>query len=349
MIDDEDRSRLFWRIQLASWTVYGLLAGAFMGVIYFDVREMLVINLCRTSFGLLATCALRLPYRWIRRRSLPIGVSGCGVFLLCGALAMLDGEAIRFVVRVFDLPIGDKLVHQFVFTSMPMRWMVYWLWSLLYFGLHLWLDMEKGKLREAEARAEAQENELLFLRSQINPHFLFNALNTILAETPNPQTRTLIQALADYLRFSLCQHPRRAPLGMELDALANYLAVEKARFLEKLDYRIEITEEARQALAPVACIQPLLENAMKYGRQTSPDLLKLEISGRVDGGRLHVRVWNSGRWIAPEAHTSTRTGLDNLRRRLALLFRGDATLHLAHDAPGVSAEISLPLTPLTPS
>ncbi len=349
MIDDEDRSRLFWRLQLAGWTVYGLLAGAFMGAVYFDFRETLVIDLCRTSFGFLATCALRLPYRWIRQRGFHIGVTGCSAFFLCGAIALLDGEAIWFIARIFDIQVGEKLVRQFLFTSILMRWMVYWLWSLLYCGIHLWLDMEQGRLREAEARAEAQENELRFLRAQINPHFLFNALNTILAETEHPQTRKLIQALADYLRFSLCQHARREPLSMELDALANYLAVEKARFLEKLDYRIHITEEARRALAPVASVQPLLENAMKYGRQTSPDVLELEISGRVDAGRLHVRVWNSGGWIAPEAHTSTRTGLDNLRRRLALLYPGNATLHLTHDAPGVTAELSLPLNLHPPS
>ncbi len=342
--DATNRSRLFWRLQIGGWAAYGLLASLFLGAISFDARAVWVFALCRTVFGLIATSSLRPLYRFLRRSTLPIAVSGSLVFLLCGALALVDNTVIRVVAQMAGVELEEQGVQQFLSSSILMRWMVYWLWSLLYFGFHFRLDTEEARLREVEARAEAQENELRFLRAQINPHFLFNALNTVLAETPHPQTRALVQALADYLRFSFSTHAPREPLGVELEALSHYLAVEKARFLEKLVYRIEVTDEARATLAPVASIQPLLENAIKYGRQTSPERLEVEITARVEAGRLLVRVWNSGEWVAPEAHHSTRTGLANLERRLALLYSGEATLQLSHHAPGVSAELSLPAT-----
>ncbi|HWL53329.1 MAG TPA: histidine kinase [Chthoniobacteraceae bacterium] len=345
MIDDADRSRLFWRLQLAGWTVYGLLAGAWMGAVFFGPGETVALALCRTGFGLLATGAVLRPlYRRVRRRRFPLAATGCGLFLLCGLLALLDGAAIGLAARAIVPGPEEKALYSYLFTGVLTRWMAYGIWSVLYFGVHLWLDAEQAGEREARLRAEAEASELRFLRAQVNPHFLFNALNTVLSETVHPSTRSLVQALADYLRFSLCRHAPCEPLGRELDALGHYLAVEKARFLEKLVYHIDFTEEARQAPAPVALVQPLLENAMKYGRQTSAGALELALSGRVDAGHLHVQVWNSGGWITPEGNTSLRTGLDNLRRRLALLYAGEATLSLTHDIAGVSAELSLPLT-----
>jgi len=331
-----ERSRLFWRLQFSGWAIH-ILMGITFGSMYLNLRDALLIATVRTLLGISATSALRPLYRLIRRSLMSIWLSGSSVFLLSGALALADSLFVLGIVRHLDQATIEALL-----ASTSVRWMIYWLWSLLYFGITFWLDTEGAKLRLAQAEAEVRTQELRFLQAQINPHFLFNALNTILAETDNPRTRSVIQALAEHLRFSIQRHEDEGPLGLELDALGHYLEVEKARFQERLVYTIEASADARQAKVPPATVQPLVENAIKYGRRTSPSLLTLEVSAWVTNATLHLTVYNSGRWIPPEENASTRTGLENLRRRLSLIYGDEAILRLTHDEHGVVAKLCLP-------
>src|SRR5690606_8063207 len=133
-------------------------------------------------------------------------------------------------------------------------------WSVLYFGINYWLDTQRVRLELAEAEAAAQTSELKALRAQINPHFLFNALGSILAESDNARSvRELTLALSDYLRFSLQQHREQEPLKSEIDALENYLMVEQSRFGANLEYQINASREALEAPVLRTLIQPLLE------------------------------------------------------------------------------------------
>lgn len=116
------------------------------------------------------------------------------------------------------------------------------------------------------------------LRARINPYFLFNARNAILAEAAKPQRVIAItHSLADYLRFSLAQTSGLHPLGDEVDALESYLRVEQIRFEERLEYGFSVDEAARCQVVPGALVQPLLENAVKYGPRTSQWPLRLAI------------------------------------------------------------------------
>jgi LytS/YehU family sensor histidine kinase len=155
--------------------------------------------------------------------------------------------------------------------------------------------------------------------------------------------------VSDYLRYSLSQRAHRAPLGDELAAMGNYLRVERmGRGEKKFDWAIEATVDAGTALAPTALVQPLVENAIKYGTRTSPLPLRIRVTAAVEGRELVVAVENSGRWLGPgEAGelASTGIGLANLRRRLALLCGPEAKL--AVDTPGdrVRVEVRLPYVP----
>lgn len=338
-----DRSRLFLRLQLAGWLTNGLIgAGFVVATGYLSLRDSVVVILFRTLLGVVLTYGLRVIFQRLRVRLRNVWSSGAFVFLLSGLVAMVDGVITWEAALLLNVEAGTGEASRFFIASLFMRWMTYWLWSLLYFGINFWLDTEGAKLRLARAEAAARASELRFLQAQINPHFLFNALNTIQSETEQPETRSLIQALAEYLRFALRPHKELEPLGCELDALEHYLQVEKARFQERFHYSIDASEEARQICIPLATVQPLLENAVKYGRRTSAACLVLEIGARVMEGRLHLRVANSGQWVVPGEGGSTQTGVANLRRRLALIYGGAAELHFRCEAVTVCAEVSLP-------
>ena len=215
------------------------------------------------------------------------------------------------------------------------------IWMLLYFGI-------KSIKLHAEIEREFQQSELKLLRSQVNPHFLFNALATIMAVRKDEALVSQVtQSLADYLRFSLAQESQdqfKHPLGQELTALENYLLVEKIRFQEKLETRIAVSEAAYAAQVPTALIQPLLENAIKYGQKTSPPPLCIAIEARLSAGRLLLMVENTGHWVEPHGPQSIGLGIANLRKRLHLLYGDQAELTFDRTATTVRAQVSLPVS-----
>ena len=184
----------------------------------------------------------------------------------------------------------------------------------------------------------------MLLRSQIEPHFLFNALNSILAEARDPEkVRLLTHSLAEYLRFSLQHQGALPPLCAELGALEHYLRVQKIRFEDGLEYVFEVSPEASAFQVPPGLIQPLLENALKFGQRTSPIPLRLWITAAVDdAGRLLMSVENTGTWVDPDAARSLSTGIQNLRRRLALIYGAEANFSLGSNGERVFAKVSVP-------
>lgn len=342
-------NRLFWLLQCSGWAVAGMLGMAFTYIAYSSWLDALAIIVFRTFYGLLATCALRPLYRWMRR-NLSMHVVGISAFFICALVGAID----VFLTFAFGEGIGVDMdgsgrgrfsnLENFLMASLLMRWVLFFFWSVLYFAINYWLDTQKVRMELAEAEIAAQLSELKALKAQVNPHFLFNALGSILAESENPKAvREITLALSDYLRFSLQQKRELQALGTELDALENYLRVEQARFEENLEYRISVSEEARHSLVPTALVQPLLENAIKYGQRTSTRPLRISIKAAVNNEVLTLMVSNSGHWVPPEKNYSTKTGLANLRRRLDLIYGGAATMEIWNGAGQVKLEIKLPV------
>lgn len=185
--------------------------------------------------------------------------------------------------------------------------------------------------------------ELKALLGQVNPHFLFNALGSILAVSDDTRSvRELTLALSEYLRLSLQRRGDQEPLENELSALEGYLHVEKVRFEDRLQFLVNVDDESRRTLTPYALIQPLLENAIKYGQQTSVPPLRVRVEAHVTEGTLVLQVSNSGHWFPPTQSGTTGTGLANLRRRLDLLYQGMARLDIETEGGEVRVMVRLP-------
>ena len=341
--------RLFWTLQAAGWSMVGILS-LYPLLQIFSPPAITVILTLRVGSGVLLSWGLRSIYRRLRWREWPWWRLTAGGVVLCVAVGSMDslvthGLARLTLAELMVEPGPPSGLHSFVLLmGILLRSSVYVIWSLLYFGVKLWMETAEVRLHAAQIEAAARTGELRQLRSQVNPHFLFNALNSILAEKDNPAAvEGITQELAEYLRFSLRPAGDYQALGDELDALEHYLRVEKARFEEKLVYVISATPEARSTRVPVATVQPLLENAMKYGRLTSSAPLHLRINATLDAaaGVLRITVANTGRWIEFDAARSHGIGLSNLRRRLELLFRGDAGLSQTAENGWVRVEVEL--------
>ena len=344
LFEPSGKKRLFWLLQVAGW---GALSLVVITALHSKEEILTQFALFRILFGFSVTTFLLRPLlRVLRKRHSLLPLVALPALLV---LAVLVGSADAYgSYRTFNwltrAEIGDGANELFVDLGFVLRSVLYISWTILYFSINYFIETTDSRMRLARLEIETRESELRLLRAQVNPHFLFNALNTILAVAEDPPSvAEITHALADYLRFSLRQGSTLHPLGEELDALENYLQVEKIRFEEQLEYTLTADDRARRHLVPSALVQPLLENALKYGQccHSAPVWVFILATGRDDGG-LTVTVTNSGPWCQPGQPGSTGIGLANLRRRLELLYGERATLAIETQSDQVSVRVELP-------
>jgi len=339
----EWRSRLFWRAQCCGWVAAAVLSTISVALGPFTIWHAVLLGSVRNIFGFSATTGMRYIYHFLRRRTRNVWIWALVAVPLSGLVSAVDGAAMLLAASIIGVNLVVDFLFQLVIASTFMRWVLYLLWSFLYFGINYGLDVQQEQLRAARKEAEMRTNELRLLRAQVNPHFLFNALTSIQAVAGDRErAEPLIRAFGDYLRFSLEGRRDMLPLGVELEALENYLRVEKVRFGSKLEYRINASPEARKAQAPIALVQPLLENAVKFGLKSGLWPVRIGISAVLEQGRLRVTVVNSGHWMEAGDSSSTGIGLGNLRRRLNLIYGRDAQLTVEAAGEEVRAAVAIP-------
>ncbi len=200
--------------------------------------------------------------------------------------------------------------------------------------------------QQLEAKVLAQAS-LETLRYQLNPHFLYNALNSVeaLSREEPTQIPELVHRLCECLRYAL--HPKKgglATLQQELNEVTSYLRVEHVRFGEQLVVNLEVSDATLQRVVPEFLLQPLVENAIKYGMRTSEMPLRVTIYAGCTNGRLQVEVRNTGRWSTEASDDRSHgVGLKNLRKRLDLLYADRYRLESREAAGRVSVTVEIPL------
>ena len=217
-------------------------------------------------------------------------------------------------------------------------------WSALYLVVKNWLSWQKEREKALQSLAFANKAQLEMLRYQLNPHFLFNALNSIRASVNEDgnQARRMITQLSEFLRHSLVSvEKKEISLREELEAAQNYLAIEKIRFEENLEIEYEVENQAEEFMVPYFLLNPLVENAVKHGLQVSPNPLKIKISARLEGESLILEVANTGNLNNLQNLTGTKIGLKNVRERLEKLFGEKGSFELKQDGKFVVAKIEI--------
>ncbi len=212
------------------------------------------------------------------------------------------------------------------------------------------------RYRERERAAERlaaglTEARLQALKMQLQPHFLFNTLNAVSALIPAEAkpARRMVARLGDLLRIALeHEETQEVTLREELAFLEPYLEIEQARLGERLTVVMNIDPEALGARVPHLILQPLVENAIRYGiaPRIEPGRVEISASRGADDSFLHLEVWNDGPRLDREGGTRTRkgVGLTNIRARLEQLYEGEHRFELEnHPEGGVVVRISLPL------
>ena len=214
-----------------------------------------------------------------------------------------------------------------------------------------WRRERERERREAELTVAARDAELLAIKAQFQPHFVLNALNSLLAliDADPALARTMVVRLSDLMKavFDRIDVPH-VPLDRELELVRAYLDVERIRLGPRLSVAFEIEDAARGVLVPPFVLQPLVENAVKHGVSPFARPGTVRVSARVDGGRVLVTIADSGRAptntsnAAPSAPPSTGRGLQLTRRRLDTVYGGGYSLTFDRQPAGTAVHLDLP-------
>lgn len=201
--------------------------------------------------------------------------------------------------------------------------------------------------RTAEMRRLVSQAELRALESQIHPHFLFNALNTLYGVIPKEArgARSTVLNLADILRYFLQRERTYIPLEEELAIIRSYLEIEKLRLGDRLRTEFDVQEQSLRQMIPLLSLEPLVENSIKHGVSQLPGGGLVRIVARMESGALCVRVEDTGSGFAQPSVDSTRgagVGLRNVRRRLELCYGPGADLEIRSSSEGTSVGFRIP-------
>ena len=336
----------FWVLQLIGWTLYGVLIYiTFLTVVPPSGRfALLQVKISRTVAGFLLTSLMRPIYKH------------------AGSACSVPAIALLIVITSFAFgslwPFGEEtglwLMNRGRFsidwTRYPVEVLDYSFtligWSALYFGIKYWRQWQSEHERTLQAEALANHAQLDMLRYQLNPHFLFNALNSIRAsiDEDSQRAKRMVTEFSEFLRYSLLNdNSALVELRQEIDAIKNYLAIEKIRFEDKLDVTYDFEPAAEKCQLPGFLIHPLVENAVKHGMTNNSGPLKICIAARMRDGRLVVEVANTGRLdTRPQTNGGgTHIGLRNVRERLAKLYPDKSSFSLRQDGAWIRATIEM--------
>ncbi|WP_298951675.1 histidine kinase [uncultured Methylobacterium sp.] len=355
MAVERRRGRLpdFWQADLVGLALLLTVSIVLRLPLYGEAEAAVTIALLADPAALMAAIVLRRrltrptePSREGLRRDL---VVASRLVLRCVAAAVLLAAWVRLVCLGGGWSTQHEAAWQPWLTSIGFYAIVLVIWTLAYLWWHARELAQAAQRRAAQAETEALRLELTHLRQQLDPHFLFNALNGIAAEIPaHPEAATaMVCELADYLRYSLEQRDRAVmPLRREIEAVDSYMAIQKARFGPGLRYVVEADDAARSMLTPSFLLQPLVENAIKHGVPEGRQPRTVRIAARSGPDGLALSIFNPGRL---DPHWRTKgcpgVGLAVLRRRLELLYPRGHRFDLRQVGGDVVAELDLPGAP----
>ena len=218
--------------------------------------------------------------------------------------------------------------------------------ALIYYLFIYYIKIQEKVNVESRLREVLKETELNMLKSQINPHFLFNSLNSISSLTiTNPEkAREMVIKLSDFLRYSVSHNATSfTTLETEMANIQRYLEIEKVRFGEKLLFSFNLQGTCHNHQIPVMLLQPLFENAIKHGVYESTEQVSIVMDCEYKEGYLEIKIVND---FDPDAHPrkGTGIGLNNIRERLRLLYKNDKLLRTKVDGTRFFVFLSLPNT-----
>lgn len=323
-----NKIRAFWNLQILGWLGWLGLRGV-SGLANGQSWNFLVQPIVSAITGFSLTLILAVCYRTlINRRPIVMWGISLGLAAVATALwAFIDAWVAQILNPASETGFTSLLLGAVYIDASSIA-----AWSALYFAINYFLQLEEQNDRVLRLEAQAASAQLAMLRYQLNPHFLFNTLNSIstlvLLKQSEP-ANAMLSRLSAFLRYTLANEPTaQVTLAQEIETLKLYLDIEKMRFEERLRPHFAIDPAVARARLPSLLLQPLIENAIKYAVTPQEDGADITISAQLAGQNVRITVSDTGSGLPGDstdpttgfATESTGVGLANIRDRLAQAF-----------------------------
>jgi two-component system, LytTR family, sensor kinase len=327
-----NKNRAFWRLQMLGWGG-AMLLRALSSIANGQPWSFLIIVLIATITGFSISLILSVIYRALINRTPLItwGITAVVLAIAVGLYAFIDS----WVISLYRTE-GNSGFAQLFLGVFYLDLTLLGAWSALYYAINFYVQVEEQNDQLMRLEAQATSAQLAMLRYQLNPHFLFNTLNSISTLVLLKQTEpanAMLSRLSSFLRYTLINEPTgRVTVAQEVETLKLYLDIERMRFEERLATEFRIDDEASPALMPSLLLQPLVENAIKYAVSPLEEGATITIAAQLVGSVLRVTVSDTGPGLQPgtdpstlfgvtsSRSDSTRVGLANIRDRLAQAY-----------------------------
>ncbi len=314
-----DKNRAFWILQSLGWSGYFILR--FLTGVANNFGAIFAVHaLILTATGYSLTLLLAAVYK--RLITMQATVTALVSLLLVSIAAAIFSFVETWSISTFVNPEFQPAGVQF-FGAVILGFSLLAAWSALYYGINYYLLLEDQIDQRMLLESQASSAHLAMLRYQLNPHFLFNTLNSISTLVLLKQTgraNAMLSRLSNFLRYTLVNEPTaKVPLAKEVETLKLYLEIEKMRFEDRLRPHFRIDADTVNARLPSLLLQPLVENAIKYAVTPAEEGADIWVKARREGAAVVIEVSDSGPGEAAsrEPTKSTGVGLQNIRDRLA--------------------------------
>jgi signal transduction histidine kinase len=341
----DDKNRAFWILQSIGWTGYFFLrtiSGFAGGLGWMLLVHTLLLTATGYSLTLLMGSLLR---RLIKLKPIWTVILSLGaVAVASGIFSVIETWSVATFLKPQLRPEGAAY-----FAALSLDFILLAAWTALYYGINYFLLLEEEiRLRE-RLESQASTAQLAMLRYQLNPHFLFNTLNSISTLVLLKQTEranAMLARLSSFLRYTLANEPTaKVTLAQEVETLKLYLEIEKMRFEERLRPHFKIESETIGARLPSLLLQPLIENAIKYAVTPAENGADIWITATTEGQAVRIEVADNGNGEGADisATPSTGVGLANIRDRLSQAYGGTHRFETRqNERGGFSVIIELP-------
>jgi two-component system, LytTR family, sensor kinase len=331
----------YWIYQVAGWSVFAAI-GLVINIANGGYLPGLIVgHVLLVLYGIGLTHLFRhfIPSRQQQR------IGGVPNFLLRAGGVVVIGVLLTLLVIITNVVVSRNHAYGWSWGAVAgLFWGMCFaagMWTALYVQI---TETHRREEREVKSQLALREAELRALESQINPHFLFNCLNSIraLVIVDPPRAQEMVTRLANVLRHSL-HHDRQhtVRLATEVEAVADYLALEAVRFEERLKVKLAIDPKAQACSVPPMLLQTLVENGIKHGISLATSGGTLIVSAMRENGIVRLEVENTGQFCAASSNANP-LGLANARERLRLLYGENASLSLRSGEGRVIATVVIP-------
>ncbi len=340
------RNNIYWISQITGWLLYSLINVTAIAIFSSITWKRVLLLLVYAAAGLLLTHIYRNMVKkkdWINLPLKKITPLVLLASLTMGIIVYSLYFTLNLLFSIYELkesPLGTFAIGTLNSSS------VIFLWSLIYFSVHLFENYKRAEIESYIWEAAVKDFELKTLKSQLNPHFMFNAMNSIraLIEEDPASAKTALTRLSNILRYSLkIERNETVPLEEEIQTVKDYLLLETIRLEERLKYHLNIDPKSEKVEIPPMMIQTLVENGIKHGIAKKTVGGMISIDTKVSDSKLFIKIVNTGHLDEEALKQSKGFGVSNTRHRLNLLYGENSTFILQNENfDKVSAEIVIP-------